>query len=783
MRLNDVNDACKTLADPARPSITPSFAFGIASWLGCAASYTIASRLNCAMCIYIGAGMAMADFPLLFCMVKRGIALALLGMLGILVGACLGLSSAAALHASVNEIDSGEEADVVFELLEDSKERVGSERALSRIVDGSRAGTVVRVDYRRCDELRYGQFVKAHCAFRELDDKTFDSCWRKGASCTAIASGTEAMQTNGIEGSLLSIRNRSIDVLCGDEGSRDPGKALLCAIICGYRRGISDSESYTAFQSCGLAHLIAVSGAHLVIVTGMIASILKHVRFPRRASILVLSLVMGSYLVISGMPISAVRACAMSALGLVSILGRRRPSSENALGVGIIAIIALNPTSAVSASFSLSALSTAGIIIFSPLFTCLLERSPFGRAPLVCETLSLTFSAGVTSQLYASSLFNQLPLASPLANLVTAPLFPVVCALGLTAAVAALLSMPFAAVVTSVAECFAQAMIHIVSMIADIPYACIPFSMPTEIALSITAVICAILWTFWPNDVKTIGRAFSISFAFACAVFIAHMNPQDRIVMLDVGQGDSFLIESRGQTLLIDTGNQDGLLLEGFANLGKAHVDSVLVTHADDDHYGSLDAMGKAIDVDRVLVADGMRESDDESCEAVMLQAGRTARSISSLAYGDTFCVGAFEAHVVWPNAFSEGGNADSICLLLEYDGNDDGVVDFTALFTGDAEKNELEQMIRSGDIGPVDILKVGHHGSRNGMTDDEVEILDPGIALISVGEGNRYGHPNAEIVSMLETRGCAVYRTDEDGEVTCTLSPDRISVRCVGLQ
>ena len=162
----------------------------------------------------------------------------------------------------------------------------------------------------------------------------------------------------------------------------------------------------------------------------------------------------------------------------------------------------------------------------------------------------------------------------------------------------------------------------------------------------------------------------------------------------------------------------------------------------------------------------------------MVARAQRTAPDIVGLAYGDAFHVGAFTAEVVWPYAYADdGGNADSLCLLVSYDGDDDGVCDFSALFTGDAEKDQLAEVMKSGAVSAVDILKVAHHGSKNAMTCSQVAVLHPSIALIGVGEGNRYGHPAPETVDMLEENGCRVYRSDLDGQVKCSLAPDSIAV------
>lgn len=233
--------------------------------------------------------------------------------------------------------------------------------------------------------------------------------------------------------------------------------------------------------------------------------------------------------------------------------------------------------------------------------------------------------------------------------------------------------------------------------------------------------------------------------------------------------------------MLIDTGNQDSRLLEQLARNHITHLDVVLITHADDDHCGSIDALRKAVEVDRIVIAEEMIECDGEAARSLVSRASSSAHEICGVGEGDVFQIGAFSAKAIWPDSFTEeGGNADSLCLRLDYDGDDNGTVDHVALMTGDAEKNELSQMIDAGRVGDVDILKVGHHGSRNGSTEAEMQVLRPEIALISCGAKNRYGHPTQEILGQLSSIGASTFRTDEDGEIRCVLTTERISVSCV---
>jgi len=761
-------------AKPARPTITPLFACGSLLWAACAAA-DMCARLQEASRCFLGAVAALA-----LCLVLAGV-LALLGKRNaaafagaVLVGVALGLAAGAACHQGAQAASQVAFSEAEVQLVGDTKKTASGEAAFAKVDLGGLAPVLVYVDLKGSDPRLNGDKLLVSGTFKAADGTSDEYLWQNGAVGRLSAKAGKLVDDAGPLSLLRSIRKRAIGALA-DAGEAG---ALLQAIVCGYRHDIAGSALYAHFQACGLAHLVAVSGAHLVIVTSMLAAILRCARVPRRLSIVLLIALMAAYLVLSGIPVSAVRATLMSSIGLLALLGRRRPSAMNALGLGMFAIVGMSPAASVSASFALSALSTAGIVLFAPLIEWWLSRSPLARVPLVAQPLALTLSANVLSQPFACSLFHQLPVIGPLANIATAPVFPLACGAGLVAALASFAPAPVSAVALTGAAILSTALAAEVNALSQLPIASLPAAIGTLPALGLSSMAALCLWALWPRIRLKVVVPTALAAVLVIASCLLALGREDAIVMLDVGQGDSFLVKSRGETLLVDTGNHDSRLLEQLAHAGCFKVDSVLITHSDDDHCGSLDALEKAVRIDRVLVFADLLNSASEKNEDVVAQAQRAAPDVVGLAYGDAFHVGAFTAEVVWPYAYADdGGNADSLCLLVSYDGDDDGVRDFSALFTGDAEKDQLAEVMKSGAVGAVDILKVAHHGSKNAMTCSQATALHPSIALIGVGEGNRYGHPAPETVDMLEENGCRVYRSDLDGQVKCLLAPDSIAV------
>lgn len=250
---------------------------------------------------------------------------------------------------------------------------------------------------------------------------------------------------------------------------------------------------------------------------------------------------------------------------------------------------------------------------------------------------------------------------------------------------------------------------------------------------------------------------------------------------LDVGQGDALLVRSERSALLVDTGMDDTELLKGLAELGVRKLDAVLVTHPDADHCGSLEALRGAVEVGRVLVAQDGLTCTCENCTGLRRAAERVSPgTLEGVSPGDVIEIGAFTARVVGPDEYQdEGGNDDSVCLVVEYAPREakgeNGA--WTALLCGDAEAEQLETYLEEGRISDIDLLKVPHHGAKAGLTEDVVSALSPDIAVVSVGADNSYGHPASEIVGMLEAAGTSVLRTDQQGAISVRFEADRLAV------
>ncbi len=632
------------------------------------------------------------------------------------------------------------------------------------------------------DVVRCGERFVASVTVDETDPAVAARLRSQGVVGTVSAyASIEPLEREDLIGTFVETRARAVALFDGFTGE---GAALCTAVLLGDRTELSRAEEfYDDVKSVGLAHLIAVSGSHLVVVVGMVDCTLRAVRTPRRARIVIVGGFMAAYVVLTGMPVSAIRAAVMSAIGLAAPYARRRSGGLSALAVCVFAMLVADPSCATSLSLQLSVASTLGIVAFMPLVrSWVVNAAPWIPAALA-DAVAMTLVASVLTLPLTIPAFSQVPLISPLSNVLAGPAFALLCCVGLAAIALALVLPAHATAAIAPIVWLAQACADGIGILAAVPYAAIPVTADAvPLALGGTT-LCVVAWIAWPlPDARAIRRALAaVCVLFAVATFVLPRFAGDEVVMLDVGQGDSFLIRSQGSSLLVDTGMSDALLLEGLAKAGITRLDAVLITHPDADHCKALASLRSTVQVGQVLFAQDGLACPCENCGSARADAERVALgALAGLAVGDSLRVGAFSLRVVGPDGYEdEGGNADSVCFVLDHGTGKDGAPVWTALFCGDAEAETVRTYVEAGRIPPVDVLKVAHHGAQAALDEELAAVLDPAIALVSVGEDNAYGHPTEEALSLLENVGATVFRTDVDGAVTCRFSSDAITVTC----
>ena len=776
-----------------RPAIPPVLQVGLGVWAGCACAYWAFAGKDAIAFWPILLGSVSAALccagVLLHAPKQRGTRsrlrrkAACLLCLGLALGCASGVGGAAVYLHRIGAW-SGASGTVTLMAIEDMRTSAYRTTVVCRIVacGGDRVifGPKVSATLPEGTSVMYGDFVSGETVIRAPSGT---SDWYATNAIVGICTLTSVQAEPGpsLLSSITGARKQIVDAIekrGGDASASPDAASVLEALVCGYRTNLFAEDVYDSFKTAGVGHLVAVSGAHLSVMFALLTVLLRLLRVRRRPAI---ALQVGGlllYLLFSAIPISALRAAVMVGLGIVSLFAKRRPAVLNALGVCIICVVVIRPEESLSASFLLSATSTLGIVLFSGLASLWIKTLLPMLPKALADALALTTAATMLSLPFSIALFSQCSLITLLSNLVAAPLFTLVCGFGLLAALLYLMLPGIGIVLLQVALSLAQVLCYAVGTCASIPFACIPATMGTLAALVLTLSLGSLLWMLWPRpDRRGVAVVLAASCLVCGAVFLGTL-PQERIVMLDVGQGDAILVQSGGRSMLIDTGNQPALLKQALARSHIAHLDGVIITHPDDDHCAALSDLAGVCVIDAVYVARDLIRDEGESCRSFRMACERLDLPLYGLSQGDSLQFGSMTCRVVWPHAYADsGGNADSLCLLVEAHYGAESGTSYRLLFTGDAGEDELEQMIAAQLVGDIDILKVGHHGSRTALYAWELDVLRPEVALISVGAGNRYGHPADEILSLLMQCGCTVYRTDSSGDITVKLSRKGVTV------
>jgi competence protein ComEC len=545
--------------------------------------------------------------------------------------------------------------------------------------------------------------------------------------------------------------------------------------------------------------LIAVSGSHLVVIATLLAWVLTRLPGNRALEIALLALFLAAFVRLTGLQPSAIRAAVMTVASASAFFVRRRAHSPSSLCVAACAMLALHAPNAFSVGFWLSVFAVLGLTLFCPLVRGWLAAVPArlrkpvrggSRVPVkrskageyLLESLALTGTAQLATLPLTIPIFAMVSFAGPLANLIAVPLMTLMVGGGIIALVLALLlpvvAMPALQGLSLIGELLAA----VANVIASIPYASLPVTVELVPALLCSVALAVLLFALWPRPRRWLARSLCLlllAVAVAGNIVVLPTGPQ--LVMMDIGQGDALLVRDGTSAVLIDTGEHKTPLLQALARNRVNRLDAVIITHLHEDHCGALDTLRGTVATERVFVARGLPAARSEhkgiSGAAAIAAHGRA----EELTAGDRIRLSEhLWLDVVAPvGEVAKGDNADSICCILAYDADGDGDPEQRGLLTGDAEAPQLEELDRDGLLDDIALFKVGHHGSKIATTPELLRTMRTRLALISCGEGNRYGHPKAETLAMLEEADVAICRTDINGDITVSFNRTALTVSC----
>lgn len=544
---------------------------------------------------------------------------------------------------------------------------------------------------------------------------------------------------------------------------------ILMGIMFGDRSGISE-QMQIAFRKSGISHITAVSGLHVGLILSFM--MLLFYFWGNKRSIFRVFYIIGvlSVVVLTGATPSVVRAAVMIILFEIGWIVRRESDGINSLAIAAALLILWNPYTVYDTGFRLSFAATLGILVFaSPLSAAWkVQRIHWRWVRFLLNAAAVTVAAQLGTLPFSISSFHQIPILSVFANVLLAPLLPIILGSGILLALVTAVFAPVGIPIAFVCDISLTILRFITQKVASVPFVCLPCpSMPLFILLSYGCALFAlyVLLTNKARKIVVISSLLSLAcvFGFCAQQWVEQSEVQ--VSYINVGQGNCSLIRHGGESLLIDGGGSrysdigDLVVGEYLYYRGVMNA-SAVITHYDLDHYDGIVSLIKQGRVKSLYVPKYAAESEGK--EIVLHAAQKYGVSVVPIASGDVLSMGdGARLYCVSPDISEakRSKNDQGIVLLLDANGK-------TFFFGGDISERMEEALVEKGRLRDADVYEADHHGSNQSNQMEFLNCISPEYVVISYGT-NSYGIPGEEAMSRLRRLHAKIFTTKENGTVT----------------
>ena len=549
---------------------------------------------------------------------------------------------------------------------------------------------------------------------------------------------------------------------------------FLTAELTGDKSAMDDGD-YLAMQETGLAHLFAVSGLHCAFLVTLLALLIS--RRQRLLCAVTIPLLL-FYMVMVGMSPSVVRACIMQIFLLIAPLFRRGSDPLTSLAAALLVILLCNPFAAASVSLQLSFSATLGMVLLSPRLYKLLTGWYKGKCrPLrtalcfVAANLSATLSAVVFTAPLTAWYFRIFVLVAPLSSLLAVPAAGWSFMAAFVTVLLGFVWLPLASLLGWISWALVRYILWIANGMMSWRYHAVYFTNPYLIYWLLFLYAAFIGCAATPDGKRKYLLASALSvLTLTAAIWVNRQDYQYGVLTaltLDVGQGESVILTSGGETALVDCGSSNsykdpgGLAADTLHSMGVRELSAVVVTHYHADHTNGLYEVLRRIPVQTIYLPDiedeyGVRERLVSLAEEKGAQVTYVTKETADT-LGDTILT-------IYPPVQS-GGDLNELGLTALASAGD-----FDLLITGDMSGSTEKKLVETYALPDIEVLVVSHHGSRYSSNIRFLKSVTPEAAVISVGDNN-YGHPSEETLQRLLAVGADIWRTDQQGTIRITVN------------
>ena len=567
-------------------------------------------------------------------------------------------------------------------------------------------------------------------------------------------------------------------------------RGVVLGILLGDKSSIEEDVRQN-FADSSLSHILAVSGTHISYVVICISVLFKKLKLNKNIRKVLTSLVLFMYLYLVDFSVSATRAVIMSTIVIMQMLFYRKQDTITTIAFSSIIILINNPYSILNIGFLLSYGGTIGIILFVNRISIESKEDFFQRFKSYLKDICIvTISAQTIIMPIIIYYFNTISFTFIISNIIASLIIGPIIMIGLVIIAISFFKIPIISLIIRFYNILIVILVRTADIISKIPMSKIYLKTPTTLEIifyySVVFLIALLIYIKKSNR-KFIKKTIQIDIYNLKNFFINNRNkvlifisivslisitsikiPKElKINFIDVGQGDSCLITTpQNKKVIVDSGGSESydvgknVLLPYLLDKRITKIDYIMISHFDTDHCKGFEYVLENIKVKNVIIS--KQSETSENFKQIMKIIRKKRINLIIVQKETKIKIDNFTTvDILSPQSESIADNMNDNSIVAKFE-----AYNFSILFTGDASEKIEKELIKEKINLKSDILKVSHHGSKTGTSEEFLKSVKPKIALIGVGENNKFGHPTKDVIKRLTENKIKIYRTDTDGEI-----------------
>ena len=677
----------------------------------------------------------------------------------------------------------------------------------------------VDIDLSELSRILYGRKISCTGSFEafdgELNPGQFDAnAYYKNEGYTGILDAKDIRIVKEEESFSPDIYLHRLNLAISDKYKKilgDKNAGSLSAMVLGDKRGL-DEEIKELYQENSISHLLSISGLHISLLGGAVFLFLRRLKISFSFPLITSSIILIIYGAFTGFSVSTSRAIVMMSVLFISFVIGKSYDLPSGLALAALILIVMNHRVIYQSGFLLSFFAVIGIFYIMPELLYIFKVDIYHKRGII-KGLHLLLASIISSiSILLATLpivlnnFYEVSLTGIILNIIVIPLMSLVVITGLLGGFVALVSETMGSFLLGITHYILNLYTLFCRLGDRLTFLRLIIGKPDKWQIVLYYLLLVILFYFLalkrrenklrslknnlPEEYNTSKRIVVTGLmTFTSFLIIAYKPREFSINMLDIGQGDCFVVNDGNNDIYIsDCGSTTvqnvgkTRLLPFLKSKGWGKVDTIFISHMDKDHVNGVNDLLKCaeITIGRIIISASYKSDKLNCAELEELKELAKMRDIKLfyMKKGDEIVGKDISFRCIYPTGEEDikDQNEASIVMRMDYKG-------LSMLFTGDIAGSTEEKIIEGSDedILDCDILKVCHHGSKNSSTDDFLKKVSPKLYLISCGLMNRYGHPHRDALSRMTGEGGRILRTDHMGGTQIKLADGKLIITKAG--